>query len=380
MFRPAPFFVVILIVASSVSAVFAQDGEKTKKQKKEPDKYVFSVKKSVACTPVQSQDRTGTCWSFATASFIESELLRRGKGKHNLSEMFIVKNIYKEKALNYVLRHGEANYSQGALAHDFLNSAEKYGLVPESIYSGKEDPKAPYDHDEMEAVTKGMLDAVIKRPAPSLKWQPALNGVLDVYMGKTPRSFRYQGQRYTPKQLAQHFDFDADDYISITSYSHHPFYESFVLEIPDNFSNGLFYNLPIDDLVETIDYAIEHGYSVAWEGDISERGFSANRGIAVLPENPGRHDLFVRPGKERKGNQEMRQQTFMNYRTTDDHLMHLTGISTDQNGTKYYMIKNSWGEVGPYKGYVYMSEAYVRLKTVAIILHKEGVPPRLRKK
>ncbi|MDG1875409.1 MAG: C1 family peptidase [Mariniblastus sp.] len=357
-----------------------QAGESAKKktQKTKP-RYDFTIEHSVERTDVKSQDKTGTCWSFATASFIESELLRREKGQHDLSEMFIVKNIYREKANNYVLRQGKANFSQGALAHDFLNSAHKYGLVPEEVYDGREDSDKKHDHAEMEAVMKGFLEAVVKLPKLSLKWKQASDSILDTYLGKSPERFKYRDRSYSPKEFSKSLEFRGSDYVSVSSYTHHPFYEDFVLEIPDNFSNGSFQNLPIDDLVTVIDAAIENGFSVAWDGDVSEGGFSASKGIAVLPKDETRRDLFSTPGEELEVDQELRQKTLMTLSTTDDHLMHLVGISRDTEGNKYYVIKNSWGEIGPYKGYIHMSEAYVRLKTVAIIVHKDAMPPRLQR-
>ncbi|HHS95016.1 MAG TPA: aminopeptidase, partial [Phaeodactylibacter sp.] len=197
---------------------------------------------------------------------------------------------------------------------------------------------------------------------------------------EAPATFEYKGKMYDPKSFAKDNGIRPDDYISLTSYTHHPFYEPFILEIPDNFSNGSFYNLPLDELMSIFDFAIHNGYSVAWDGDVSEKGFSAKNGIAILPQNPNRDDLFIKPGKEQQVNQEMRQSTFESFATTDDHLMHLTGIAKDQNGTKYFLIKNSWGEIGPQNGYLYMSEPYARLKTVAILVHKNAIPPQIRKK
>lgn len=363
--------------AKKIEEEVKKNDETDKPKRKSRPKYEFTIEKSIDRTAVKSQDRTGTCWSFATASFIESELIRREKGEHNLSEMFIVKNIYRDKANNYVLRQGKANFSQGALAHDFIKSANNYGLVPEEVYDGRDDGKEKHDHGEMEAVMKGFLEAVVKQSKLSPKWKQASDKILDVYLGKSPERFTYRDRSFSPKEFAKSLEFRGSDYVSVSSYTHHPFYEDFVLEIPDNFSNGSFHNLPIDDLVTIIDTAIENGFSVAWDGDVSERGFSSSKGIAVLPKDQNRRDLFTRPGEELEVDQEMRQKTFMSYDTTDDHLMHLVGISRDTEGNKYYVIKNSWGEIGPYKGYIHMSEAYVRLKTIAIIVHKDAMPPRL---
>ncbi len=362
---------------SDIKTTQNEPGQSTSQVNSQPVKYEFTLQHGVDCSPVKSQDSTGTCWSFATASFIESELMRRNKGEHNISEMFIVKNIYQEKARNYVLRQGKANFSEGALAHDFIGAAARYGFVPEEVYAGKADDER-HDHGEMNAVALGMLEAVVKLPRLNPKWETAYGRVIETYLGETPERFTYRGQSYSPKEFAESMDFRQDDYLSMSSFSHHPFYEKFVLEIPDNFSNGQFYNVPIDDLIETIDHAIENGFSVAWDGDVSERGFSAGNGIAVLPTEPGRPDLFDVVGAEVAVDQDLRQEKFMNLETMDDHLMHLTGIATDPAGNKYYLIKNSWGEAGPYKGYLYISEAYLRMKTIAILVHRDGAPNRLR--
>ena len=345
----------------------------------DPPKYDFTIESAVDYTDVKSQGSTGTCWCFATTSFLESELMRRGKGKHDLSEMFIVKNVYKDKAQNYVLRHGKAQFGQGALAHDMIQGVKRGGLMPESAFDGLDEGVDRHDHGEMESLLKGMLEAVVKRPRPTPKWPVAYASVLDTYLGSSPETFSYNDRTYTPQEFAKDLDFRAEDYINITSYNHHPYYEKFVLEIPDNYSNGSFYNLPIDDLVEIIAHAVENGYSVAWDGDVSERGFSSKNGIAVLPKDEKRADLFKTPGPEKDVTQEMRQESFYSYSTTDDHLMHLAGISRDSQGNRYFVIKNSWGEVGPYNGLLHMSEAYVRLKTVAILVHKDAIPSRLRR-
>ena len=311
--------------------------------------YTFSEVDKIDCTEVKSQDRTGTCWSFATASFLESELMRMGKGQHDLSEMFVVKNVYKDKALNYVLRQGKANFSQGSLSHDLMRVAAAKGLMPESVFNGRLEGEKKHDHSEMEAVLKGMLDGVLKQKRPSSKWKNAFDQVIDVYVGDDPQQFTYEGKSYTPKSFAKSLGLDASDYVSITSYTHHDFYKQFILEIPDNYSNGAFYNLPIDELQSVIDNAIDNGFSVAWDGDVSEKGFSAREGIAVMPVDEKREDIFEKPGKEISVNQALRQETFEDFSTTDDHLMHLVGTSKDQKGTKYYTIKNSWGEISDYK-------------------------------
>ena len=338
-------------------------------------KFEFTIDTEVSCSPVRSQDRTGTCWCYAGTSFLESELMRRSEGTHDLSEMFVVKNIYRDKALNYVLRQGKANFSQGALAHDYLNAIEKYGIVPEEVFSGKTSGETAHDHGEMEVLLKGMLEGVVKQKKLSPRWNSAFDRVLDVYLGESPEVFQYRDATWTPEDFATSIEFDADDYVAFTSYSHHPFYKSFVLEIPDNFSNGSFMNVPVDEMIEIIDRAIDDGFSVMWDGDVSEKGFSANRGVAVLPADKSNSGLRG-PVEQMEVTQELRQERFMSYSTTDDHLMHLVGRATDQEGNKYYLIKNSWGKIGPHDGYLYMSEAYVRLHTLAITVNRDCLDSR----
>ena len=342
--------------------------------------YGFKMEKTINCTPVKSQDRTGTCWSFATSSFLESEAIRMGHGSQDFSEMYVVRNVYKDKAKNYILRQGKANFSQGSLSHDLMRVIGEHGMVPESAYSGKLSGENTHNHSEMEAVLKGMLDGVLKQKRLSRKWSKAFDKVVDVYLGEAPQQFTYEGSSHTAASYAKAMGLDADNYINITSFTHHPFYKSFVLEIPDNYSNGSFYNLPIEDVQAIVNNALDKGYSVAWDGDVSEKGFSSKNGIAVVPADPEREDLFSKPGKEMKITQEIRQEQFESYSTTDDHLMHLTGLASDRNGNKYYLIKNSWGEISEFKGYLYMSEAYLQLKTVAILVHKDAIPSAIAKK
>lgn len=366
----------LLFAISFLSFAVAQEGADDKQvaepaAAEEPVPYEFTIQKSLDTTDVKSQGNTGTCWSFASTSFIESELVRTGKGQHDLSEMFVVKNVYLDKAHNFLRRQGKTNFGQGALAHDYIRAASRHGLVPESVYDGLDEGESKHDHSEMFSVLDGMLQGLVKRRRLSTRWPDAFDSVTSVYLGESPLEFSYEGETFSPKSFAQALGFDANNYVNITSFNHQPFGESFVLEIPDNFSSGSFHNVPIDDLVATIDRAIENGYTVAWDGDVSERGFSKSKGLAVLPVKD-RKDFLKYPGEELVVDQQMRQDTFEAHSTTDDHLMHLTGIAHDQDGNKYYLIKNSWGEVGDHDGYLYMSEAYVRLKTIAILVHKDA--------
>ncbi|MEL6988295.1 MAG: C1 family peptidase, partial [Bacteroidota bacterium] len=321
-----------------------------------------------------------TCWSFATASFLESEVMRKGKGRHDLSEMFVVRNVYRDKANNYISRQGKANFSQGSLSHDLINVAMKYGVVPEAVFNGKLDASARHDHSEMEAVLKGMLDGLNGRKKLSKTWRRAFDCVLDTYLGTAPEQFTYNGKSFTPKGFSESLEIDPEDYVSISSFTHHPFYRSFVLEIPDNYSNGSFINVPMEEMKAIVDNALAMGYSIAWDGDVSEKGFSAREGIAVLPVDTDRDDVFKNPAEEIIVTQEMRQDKFESYETTDDHLMHLVGKSKDQYGHEYYIIKNSWGEISDYKGFLHMSEAYFNMKTVAIMVHKDAIPKDIKSK
>lgn len=341
--------------------------------------YQFTNDIKLNCTSVKSQDQTGTCWSFSTSSFLESELMRMGKGEYDLSEMFIVRNIYMDKARNYLLRQGKANFSQGSLAHDVIRAFSMFGIVPESVFAGKA-AEAKHDHGEMEAGLKGFLDGILTQKKIGSKWKPAVSAILDAYFGAVPENFQVGSKKFTAETFAESFQINPDDYVSITSFAHHPFYEKFILEIPDNYSNGSFYNVPLDELERIVDNALKKGYSISWDGDVSEKGFSAKNGVAIMPAAPEREDLFQKPGKEINVTQENRQEAFESLLTTDDHLMHLLGTARDQAGNKYYLIKNSWGEVSEYKGFLYMSAAYFRMKTISVLVHKNAIPEDLIKK
>ena len=348
--------------------------------------YKFTDVIDLDATPVISQGNTGTCWSFSTSSFIESEIIRLTGKRVDISEMFNVRNTYPKKADNYVSRQGKAQFSEGGLAHDVFNSVQDYGLVPVDAYSGLMGTKTSHNHAEMVTVLTAMLDVYIKNPGRSLdpKWREAYAAVLDVYLGENITEFTYEGKKYTPLQFAEMVKINASDYVNITSFTQAPFYSDFILNIPDNFSNGSFHNVPIDDLVSIIDYALENGYTAEIDCDVSEKTFSSKDGVAVVPSNKlnnlkALHSIYP----EMEVTQEYRQQEFENFKTTDDHLMHITGTVKDQNGNKYYKVKNSWGtdeKRTKFDGYVYFSEAYVRLKTVSITLHKEGVPKDISKK
>lgn len=346
--------------------------------------YQFQKVIDLESTPVISQDKTGTCWSYATTSFLESEIIRLTGKQIDLSEMYNVRNTYMEKAENYVMRQGAAQFSQGALAHDVLNSVAKHGIVPVDAFKGKDQTEEKHDHTEMESALKGMVDAFAKAKKLSPKWKSSVSSVLDVYMGENPAEFVFEGKKYNPKSFLAYTKINPKDYVSLTSFTHYPFYESFILNIPDNFSNGSFYNLPIDELVENIDNALAKGFSVALDCDVSEVGFSAKEGVAVLPlDSEDKEKTFLKEIKpEVKVTQEFRQQEFENFNTTDDHLMHIVGKVKDQNGNVYYTVKNSWGSgserVGN-NGYIYMSVPYTKLKTISILVHKDALTAKTKK-
>ena len=355
--------------------------------------YRFSVLKSLAATPVCNQHKSGTCWVYSTNSYLESELQRKGKGNFDLSEMFVVRAGYLERADNYVRRSGAAAFGQGAENHDVWNIVKKYGIVPQSAYAGFPNGTDKPEHNEMEAVLKSMLEALNKTAANgklSPNWRKAYAGALDAYFGGTPpEKFSVGGKEYTPQSYFESLDLRPDDYVALTSYTHHPFYEPFVLEVSDNWSNGQFYNVPLDEFVKISENALEKGYSVLWASDVSEKSFSAANALALWPEKNwaelsagARDSLWQTPGKEKWVTQAERQVGFDEMSTTDDHGMHITGLLQDQNGTKYYTVKNSWGTDVNKKtgGYLYVSQPYFRAKTMSMMVHRDAIPKDIRKK
>jgi bleomycin hydrolase len=367
--------------------LYAQD----KKDETKKERHTFTIINYVDATSVKNQAKTGTCWSFATDSFLESELLRMGKEEYDLSEMFVVRNSYPLKAEKYVRYHGNFNFGPGGQAHDVWNVYKEYGMVPEEVYAGMIADTSKHNHGEMDAVLKGILDAVLKKSGGKLTglWPEVINKTLDIYLGNVPSEFTYKGETYTPKSFANMLGLNPDDYVEITSYTHHPFYEKFVLEVPDNWTMGEYYNVPLNDLIAIMNNALNNGYSVDWDGDVGKENFYRKKGYAVLPvdeekdDNDNDEDMIENEGPEKEKNvtQEMRQDAYDNFSVTDDHLMHIVGTAEDQAGTKFYYTKNSWGTKDKkYDGYWYMSEPYVRMKTIAIMVHKDAVPQKIREK
>lgn len=344
--------------------------------------YQFTTTVDIEASQVKSQDNTGTCWSYSTASFLESEIIRMGKPLMDLSEMYVVRHVYPAKADKYVRMHGTSNFGQGSLGHDLMNAVADYGIVPNDVYSGLKNGASAHDHSEMSAVLKAMLDSYIKQKTLSPNWRNAYNAVLDSYLGEVPENFQYKGKTYTPTSFRDYLGIRSEDYVSISSYTHHPYYKPFIVEVPDNWSNGMFHNVMLDELVEITKDAIRNGYTIEWDGDVSHKGFNSKIGIAIEAE-AGTEITFETIHKEKMVSPEMRQESFDNYTTGDDHLMHITGLAKDQNGTVYFIIKNSWGtnrgQKG-YEGYLYVSEEYFKMNTVSILLHKDGVMKQMAKK
>lgn len=347
--------------------------------------YKFTTITDLETTPVISQGVTGTCWSFSSTSFLESEIIRLTGMKIDLSEMYQVRNTYPLKAENYIMRQGKAQFSEGGLAHDVINSVAKNGLVPEEAFSGLFAGETTYNHAEMVAVLEAMLKTYVDNPGRKLsaKWKSAIESVLDIYIGKNVTNFSFEGKQYTPQSFLVMTKIQPADYVNMTSFTHAPFYSKFILNIPDNWSNGSFYNVPLDEMMTTIDNALEKGFTVELDCDVSEKTFSSKDGVAVIPANAG-NNIKALQGiyPEKRITQEYRQVEFENYETTDDHLMHITGMLRDQNGTKYYKVKNSWGTDETRVangGYVYFSEAYMRLKAVSVTVHKDALPKNTAK-
>lgn len=343
--------------------------------------YAFTVEVDLAATPVKSQGASGTCWSFSTLSFLESELLRQGQGAYDLSEMYVVRKIYEAKAAHYLRFQGHARFSPGGTFHDVNHVLRDYGLMPQSAYSGRLVNPARHDHGELDGVLTAMVEALVAQGKPlSTRWRAALSGVLDAYLGELPETFTYEGETYTPRSFADELGVSADEYLEFASFTHHPYYEQFVLEIPDNWDHHRMYNLPLDELMEVMTYALENGYTVAWDGDVSEETFRHRPGLANVPDPAVAASREGEIPVELTVTPELRQVAFDDQRTTDDHLMHITGLAKAQDGSPFFLTKNSWGDSNACGGYLYLSEAYARYKTVHIMVHQDAVPKKILKK
>ena len=391
----------LLLIALAFAGVnaFAQEAEK----KSEPE---FTVVKENPITSIKNQNRAGTCWCYSSLAFIESELLRMGKGEYDFSEMYIVHNTYLDRADKAVRTHGDASFSQGGSFYDVIYGMKTFGLVPEAeMRPGVMYGDTLSNHNELSAVADAVVAAIAKGKHRDLQvgadnvplWKKCIEEIHNIYLGERPEKFTYNGKEYTPKSFYESLGLNADDYISLTSYTHHPFYEPFVLEIQDNWRWATSYNLPIDEFMQVFDYAIMEGYTIAWGSDVSEAGFSRD-GKATMPDAGKSASLdgsdmakwlklseadkknTPKPSTEKWCTQEERQVAYDNWETTDDHGMQIYGIAKDKDGVEYYMVKNSWGDAGKYKGIWYASKAFARYKTMNIVVHKNAIPKDIRKK
>lgn len=368
-------------------------------EKKGP--YQFTIEKQLEATPVKNQASSGTCWSFAAVGQLESDLLRMGKGEYDLSEMWIVRHSYLDKAIKYARLHGTIEFAGGGATHDVFNVISEYGIVPEEAYPGLNYGSDVHRHGELDAVLRAYMDAIIKQKNLTTAWIDGVNGILDAYLGEVPAKFIYNKKEYTPKSFAASLGLDMADYVTFTSYTHHPFYTEFVLEIPDNWAWGLSWNVPMEDMMKIVDYSLDKGYTVNWGADVSEGGFQYARGFAVIPttkpedmtgsERAKWDGMNVRqrlslasttdePVTEATITQEMRQKAFDNWETTDDHGMLITGTAKDQNGNRFYLVKNSWDTNQIYDGYFYASVPFVQYKTMNITVHRDAIPKEIKKK
>ncbi len=379
----------IIFLAMAMAFFFSANAQEVRKNKKNGG-YNFTVVKEVGATEVKNQYKSGTCWTYSAQSFLESEAIKKGKGTFDLSEMFIVRNMYSLKAQHYIRWAGAVSFGPGGEFHDVINCARTFGICPQLAYTGFPYGGTKPTHGEMDAVLKAMIDAAIKIPdgklSPALK--VSVEGTLDAYLGKTPEKFNYAGATYTPQSFRDYIGINPDDYVEITSFSHHPFYEKFNLEVSDNWANYMDYNVPLNEMMSTIDNALDNGYTVAWAGDVSEKGFSFKNGVAIVPETDWvdmtqseSDSIFNHPVKQRVITQELRQEAFDNLSTTDDHGMHIIGKAKDQDGQMYYIVKNSWGtDRNDAKGYFYASASYVAYKTTSIMVNKNAVPKAIASK
>lgn len=399
-------FLTLGAIAICATSVLAQE------EKKEDEGYKFDTVKVIPVTSVKDQNNAGTCWSYSGIAFLEAELLRMGKGEYDLSEMYVVEKTYNDRAMAAVRTHGDVSFSQGGAFNDVIYCLKHYGMVPDAeMPAGAAYGDTLSNHTELSALTDVMVEAVAKGKLKKLQYSPdgqplwlkAVQAVHETYLGKIPEKFNYKGVEYTPKSFGESLGLNPDDYVSITSYTHHPFYEPFVLEIQDNWRWGQSYNVPLDEMMEIFDYAINNGYTIAWGSDVSEQGFRYTRkGFAVLPATDGKAAAKVgsdqakwsgmsaseiadeaakHPTPQRWVTQEERQQAYDNWETTDDHGMLIFGKAKDQMGNEYYMVKNSWGKYnGEFGGNFFVSKAFARYKTMNIVVHKDAIPAAIKAK
>jgi len=395
-------FITLIIIALvfNMQLVAQEDKDEPKEEKKA---FEFTDVISVPNTSVKNQYRSGTCWSFSGVAFVEAELLRMTGKEYDLSEMFFVNHTYSDRATKYVRMNGHLNFGGGAEVTDVFRVIKTYGLIPESIYSGLQYGEPKHTHGELDELLKSYVEAIVKNKNRKLTpvWHDAYDKVLNTYLGEIPETFEYEGEEYSPMSFAESTGFNSDDYVEITSYSHRPYYKPFIMEIPDNWLWSSIYNVHLDEMMNTIDNALENGYTVNWGADVSDKGFAWKKGVAIIPaeEKPDLSGTekekwetltkkekqkamyaFEGPVAEKTITPEMRQEHYDNYLVTDDHGMLIVGTAVDQEGNKFYKIKNSWGTEGHiYDGYFYASRAFVELQTIGIAVHKDAIPRKIRK-
>ena len=366
-------------------------------QEVKQDKPEFTVVKQAPVTSVKNQYRSGTCWCYSALSFVESEIIRQKGIEVDLSEMFVVNHAYFDRAVKYIRLDGKLGFSAGSSFGDVFEVIKSYGSVPQDVYSGMNYGTELPVQGELDAVLEGFVKALVTNPNRKLTpaWKPAFQGILDAYLGEIPATFKAEEKAFNPLTYRDYLGINTDDYINLTSFTHHPFYEPFIIEVCDNWRWGSAYNLPIEELMEVMYNAVENGYTIAWGADVSEKGFTRS-GIATVPDfehkvtagsdqerwvgksETGKEESA--PAEEKVITQEMRQIAYDNKETTDDHGMHIYGLAKDQNGNPFFIVKNSWGKAGDYEGIWYASDAYVRYKTLNIVVHKDALPKSIKKK
>lgn len=384
----------VTLLSFTYFASFSQDNLvnslATNASNQSKEKFSFTPVINLTCTDVKNQGSSGTCWSYSGNSFLESEMIRNGKQPVDIAEIYTARCVYIEKAKNYVRMHGAVTWGDGGALHDVTNIYAKYGALPQEVYTGLNYGTDLNKFAEMQAVLKGILDGVIKNANGKLtnNWIAAFTAALDSYLGKVPDTFSYKGKKYTPLTFAKEVvGVDASDYIEIGSLENAPFYEKTFLPVPDNWSFDQVYNVQMNDLTDIIDNALKAGYTVGWATDVSEKYFSWKNGIAYVPAKPfekmnvsEQQQVFNGPKEELEITPAMRQQAFDNYETQDDHGMQIVGVSKDQNGKEYYVVKNSWGKTNDYQGFLYVTKNYVKYKTTALMVHKNALPKSLKAK
>ena len=337
----------------------------------------FTIQKQNKSTAVKNQAITSTCWSFSTTALLESQFLKNsGADNIDLSEMFTVRNIYMDKARNYIMRQGAAQFGEGGLGHDVINAISKYGAMPEAAYSGLVDGKQSHDHSVLTKDLKNYLDSILKTRPVDVNWMDGYKAILNKYLGAPPESFEYNGKTYSAKSFAEAvLKFKADDYINITSFTHKPYYSPFIIDIPDNFSNGSYYNLPLDEMLQLAKSVLNNGYTFMWDADVSNQGFRQHQGLALNIDSKDKlgNDNFNLTTTEAKYDAATRQRLFEELVTQDDHLMQAAGLLKSKDGRDFFSVKNSWGAQGPYQGYIQVSEAYFAMNTISLVVPKAAL-------